>query len=83
MKKAEVIWHDTYSHCETPWRSKKELEEATTGHVPIHSLGYIFKEDLDYLTLVQSHHSIGTEDEEYGLAVTIPKQMIVRIKCFE
>ncbi len=81
MRKVEVFWKDTYSICEAPWTSREELEKQTNGHMPICSMGYVFKENDDYVVITQSCNPFEKDGgEEFGMSVAIPKGMIDSIR---
>ena len=74
----EVLWADCYSHCEQPWYSRADLEKAASGDAEIFTVGYLFKEDDRNLTLTMSHHP--DDPTEVGMAITIPRPMIKRVR---
>jgi hypothetical protein len=78
VKLVEVLWADCYSHCDSPWISRNDLEKAATGDSDIFTTGYIFKEDERNLTLTMSWHP--DDLEEVGMAITIPKPMIKHVR---
>jgi len=81
MKLLMIEWHDAFTHCEQPWYTKEELMKETTGHQTCFSVGWLFREQEDYITLTMTKGDGSSDDNgEVGLALTIPKGMIVRIE---
>jgi hypothetical protein len=82
MRLVEVRWSDCYTHCGQAWHTRAELDKAATGDLEVLSVGYLFKEDERNLTLVMSrgHEDGEGQEEEYGLALTIPRLMVKSVK---
>jgi len=79
-KLVRVHWRDCFSHCEQPWYTKEELDKLTTGHVEIETVGWVFKDDGEYLTVTMSKGDGSEEDNgDVGMAITIPVAMIKSI----
>ncbi len=73
-----VKWHDAYTHCDKPWHSIEEIEQESEGHAVVHTVGWLLREDDDYLTVTLSVSDLGSDDvDEVGPAITIPRGMIV------
>lgn len=83
MKLVEVVWKDCYSHCERPWYTREELDKASTGNVPIFTVGYVFKDDGENITLTMSHNAESPDSNEVGMGITIPLAMVVSIRELE
>jgi hypothetical protein len=82
MRLVEVRWADCYTHCGQAWHTREELDKAATGDLEVLSVGYVFKEDDRNLTLVMSQGAKLDPDaeDEYGLALTIPKPMVLEVR---
>ena len=76
-----MIWHDAFTHCESPWITQEELRKETQGHQVCRTLGWVVREDDEYVTISISIGD-GSEDDigDCGPAVSIPRGMIVEIK---
>lgn len=79
-KLVKVQWRDCFSLCEQPWYGKDELNELTTGHVNIETVGWVFKDDGEYITITMSKGDGSKADNgDVGMAVCIPRGMIQAI----
>jgi len=76
MEKVEIIWVDSLTEPLQYWCNKDNVIHTYDDGVPtMRSIGYIVKEENDYIIIVQSE-----AETLYGGILMIPKAAIKEIK---
>ena len=76
----KVIWLDTNECSLSVWQTKEELLESHP--CSIDSLGYLIKEEEDYI-IMSADKDTHNEDDIFGRSQIIPKGTILKIQYLQ
>jgi len=75
-----ILWHDTYTMGNKGWTYQDDVDEFSDGEMIIATVGFIYNETDDWLTLFGDYHNLGEEgfDPRYNRLLKIPKGCIIK-----
>jgi hypothetical protein len=78
MKLIYIEWEDATA--QSTWHTKEEVEEFIKSSNLVRQVGWVYKEDKEFLVLVSRQIDWVTSDTEYGHLQKIPKTWIRKRK---